>query len=127
MSRSAVAVWISGLVLLAGCGCEILPGGEPPPGNLADNTPPPATSPRAVYNGLVTRLSVFALQENIRAVAVDEDDLARAVAHDAARVAGFRIMPEAEYRLCARREKDGSVELILRRKDNSVRWQSGGR
>ena len=48
-------------VLAFAAGCDTLPEGDPPEGNLTDNTPPPVTSPLALRNHLTTQLIVFAL------------------------------------------------------------------
>jgi len=112
------------LALLLAAGCDTLPGGAPPPGDLADNTPPSADTELARHNHLVTQLIAFALQEGVTALDPGGDPRSAAVARDAAQVAGFRIEDSAALKLTLERSADGVETLILRDAAGSVVWRS---
>ena len=99
------------VMLLAAAGCDALPDGEPPEGNLTDNAPPPVVTPLAVRNHLATQLIVFALQRGVTRLDPGNDPETLAIAVEAARTAGFRLDPTAPLRLYLERGADGSVEL----------------
>ena len=111
-------------LLLAAAGCDTLPGGTPPPGNLTDNTPPPDDTPVARHNRLVTQLIAFALQHEVAALDPGEDPGLRALARDAAAVAGFKIVSGAPLKLMTARSADGSPELVVTDAKNTVVWRS---
>ena len=114
MTRNSCGFFLAAaatLLLLVTTGCDALPDGEPPPGNLTDNTPPPLVTPLAVRNNLATQLIVFALQHGVTRLDPGDDPETLAVAVEAARTAGFRLDPTAPLRLDLERGADGSVEL----------------
>lgn len=101
------------------CGCDTLPAGDPPPGPLADNTPPAGESPVAVHNRRVTALISCSLQSGLRELAVADDAAAR-VAADAARVAGFALLPEDGKRPVL---SCGDRGIVLVRPDGTELWR----
>jgi len=93
MRRILIAAGTAALLAaLLWCGCDTLPAGDPPPGPLADNTPPDAETLTARHNRRVTALISCVFQNGLSALA-PADDVAAEVARDAAKVAGFRVLP----------------------------------
>lgn len=118
---------LTAAALLAAAGCETLPSGTPPPGNITDNTPPPDDTPVARHNRLVTQLIAFALQNGLSALDPGKDPELSAVARDAAAVAGFRIAAGAPLKLVMTRAADGSPELAVTDAKQKVVWRSDWR
>ena len=119
-----VAVTAFAALLFGAAGCDSLPSGTPPEGNIVDNTPPPAESGTALHNKLVTELVAFALSSGLTALRPEDDGVSPHVAQDAARIVGFAIRPDAELRLGIVRGPDGATELLLRDADDTIRWRS---
>ena len=106
-------------------GCCFLPDGDPPEGDLTDNTPPPVTTPLAVRNHLATQLIVFALQNGVTEIDPGADAEVIAVAADAARTAGFRLVRGAPLGLKLVCDRDGAKKLVaLRNADQTEVWSS---
>ena len=122
-----VHVLSAAALLFAATGCEILPSGTPPPGNIADNTPPPDDTPVARHNRLVTQLIAYALQTGLRSLDPGSDPELQALARDAAAVAGFEIAAEAPLKLVTARAADGSMELAVTDAKQAVVWRSDRR
>ena len=108
---------------IAAAGCDALPDGEPPEGNLTDNSPPPVVTPLAVRNNLATQLIVFALQHGVTRLDPGSDPETIAIAVEAARTAGFRLDPTASLRLDLERGADGTAELAASDGGTEV-WRS---
>jgi len=109
---------------LLAAGCDTLPQGDPPVGDLADNTPPAATGATARRNLLVTQLSVYALGHAVRELYVEREPEVQAIARDAALVAGFVFREDAALRLAGCRGEDGVLELVISSADGRVVWRS---
>jgi|GEM_PF-6666768 len=105
------------------CGCDTLPGGEPPAGNLADNSAVAETE-LARHNHLVTQLIAYSLQAGVRALDPGPDERCSAIARDAARVAGFRIAAAASLKLALERSPEGAETLTLRDAERRLVWRS---
>ncbi len=112
------------LAALLGAGCDTLPGGAPPAGDLADNTPPPADTELARHNHLVTQLIAFALQEGVAALDPGDDPRCAAVARDAAHVAGFRVEAGAALKLRSEKSEQDGVTLTLSDPARGIVWRS---
>ena len=111
-------------VLAFAAGCDTLPEGDPPEGNLTDNTPPPVTSPLALRNHLTTQLIVFALQNGVTELDPGTDPEAVAIAVEASRTAGFRFSRGAPLRLELVRSDDGMADLAAIDADGVEVWRS---
>ena len=109
---------------LFGAGCDTLPGGDPPAGNLADNTPPPADTELARHNRLVTKMIAYALQEGVEALDPGDDPRCAAVARDAAQVAGFRVEAGAALKLEPESSEKGGLTLIISDPARGIVWRS---
>ena len=119
-----VAALAAALLAIA-AGCGLLPDGDPPEGDLTDNTPPPAVTPLAVRNHLATQLIVFALQNGVTELDPGADAEVVAVAADAARTAGFRLVRGAPLGLKIVCDRDGAKKLVaLRNADQTEVWRS---
>lgn len=122
--RAALGIAAAAL-LLAAAGCELLPAGDPPAGNLTDNTSPPANTPLAVRNGLITQLIAFALQNGVTELDPGSDPEGMVIAAEAAKSAGFRLDPASPLRLDFKRRGDGTAELAAVRKQPEAEvWRS---
>jgi len=119
MRRARITAYAAALVTLLLCGCDTLPGGTPPAGPLADNTPPPAATAAARHNRRVTALISCALQNGLTAIAA-ADDAAAAVARDAANVAGFSVAPPDGTMPILRSDDSG---IALFRPDGTELWR----
>lgn len=124
---NSLCACLAAATLLAAAGCETLPGGTPPPGNITDNTPPPDDTPVARHNRLVTQLIAFALQNEVRSLDPGKDPELQKVARDAAAVAGFGIAAGAPLKLVRERADDGSMELAVTDAKQRVVWRSDHR
>ena len=120
----AVSAVLAVLAAALGAGCDTLPGGDPPPGALADNTPPPADTDLARHNQLVTQLTAYALQVGLDELDPGDDLRTAAIARDAAAVAGFRIGPSAALKLRLERAADGAETLGLSDAEHRIVWRS---
>ena len=118
--RPAAAAAAALLALAAGC--DSLPDGEPPKGDLTDNAPTPVSTPLAVKNHLTTQLIVFALRNDVADLDPGDDAEVIAIAADAARTAGFKLVRGAELKLRLAR-RDGGMELAAVRDGVEV-WRS---
>ena len=114
----------AGVLLLLAAGCDALPDGEPPEGNLVDNTPPPVATPLAVRNNLATQLIVFALQRGITRLDPGSDPESVAIAVEALRTAGFRLDPTSPLRLDLKRSADGGIDLAATDAGGAEVWRS---
>lgn len=112
------------LAVLFGAGCDTLPGGDPPAGDLADNTPPSAETELARHNHLVTQLIAFALQHGVTALDPGDDPRCAAVARDAAQVAGFRVEAGAALKLEPESPGQGGETLIVSDPARGIVWRS---
>ena len=120
-----VAAAAAAALLALSVGCDTLPAGDPPKGNLTDNTPPPAATPLAEKNRLATQLIVFALRNGVAELDPGDDAAVAAVAADAARTAGYKLVPGAKLRLRRERSGDGATVLVaVRAADGTEVWRS---
>lgn len=120
--RAAAAA--AALLLAFAAGCDTLPEGDPPEGNLTDNSQPPVTTPLAMRNHLATQLIVFALQNGVTELDPGTDPEAFAIAVEASRTAGFRFSRNAPLRLELVRGADGVMELKAIGADGAEVWCS---
>jgi hypothetical protein len=121
-ARFAFAAAAALLALAAGC--DALPAGDPPEGELTDNGQPPVTTPLALRNHLATQLIVYTLQNGVTELDPGRDPEAVAVAAEAARTAGFRLARNAPLRLAAARDADGMLRLAAEDAEGKVVWRS---
>ena len=112
------------LLLAFAAGCDTLPEGDPPQGNLTDNSQPPVTTPLAMRNHLATQLIVFALRDGVTELDPGTDPETLAIAVEASRTAGFRIRRNAPLRLELVRSPDGVIELKAVGADGAEVWRS---
>ena len=112
------------LLLAFAAGCDTLPEGDPPEGNLTDNSQPPVTTPLALRNHLATQLIVFSLQNGVAELDPGTDPEAIAIAVEAARTAGFRLSRGAPLRLELVRTNDGGADLTAIGADGAEAWRS---
>jgi len=127
MTRRLTGIFIAAAAaaaLLLAAGCDSLPDGEPPPGNLTDNAPPPVATPLAVRNHLATQLIVFALQHGVTRLDPGGDPESVAIAVEAARTAGFRLDPDAPLRIDLERGADGAADLTATDANGVEVWRS---
>jgi len=115
---------VAALLLAFAAGCEMLPAGDPPEGDLTDNTPPPVATPLALRNHLATQLIVFAISNGVTAFDPGSDPDAVAIAAEAAQTAGFRLESGAPLRLMLRRDGDGVDLVAVRRASGDEVWRS---
>lgn len=111
-------------LLLAATGCDALPDGEPPEGDLVSNAPPPVVTPIAVKNHLATQLIVFALQRGVTAFDPGGDPETQMIAVEAARTAGFRLDRAAPLRLGLVRDASGGIDLTVTDAKGVEVWRS---
>ena len=112
------------LLLAFAAGCEMLPAGDPPAGDLTDNSQPPVTTPLALRNHLATQLIVFAISNGVTALDPGSDQETAAIAAEAARTAGFRLESGAPLRLMLRRDAGGVDLVAVRRASGDEVWRS---
>lgn len=105
-------------------GCDTLPAGTPPEGDIVDNAPETAESRLALHNRLVTEFVAFALTSGISELRAEDDGISSAVAFDASRIVGFLVRPDAQFKLGAETNADGDTKLILRDAVGKLLWQS---
>ena len=116
---------LAAALLLAVAGCDTLPEGEPPEGNLTSNDQPPVRSPLALRNHLVTQLIMFALQEGLTSLDPGDDPETVAIAAEAARMAGFRLDRGAGLALKLERSANGATDLVaIGKTDRNEVWRS---
>ena len=126
MTRRTSVIFIAAAaaILLLATGCNALPEGEPPPGDLTDNAPPPVVTPLAMKNHLATQLIVFALQRGITRLDPGSDPESVAIALEASRTAGFRLDPDSPLRLALKRSADGGIDLTATDAGGVEVWRS---
>lgn len=112
------------LLLAFAAGCDTLPEGDPPKGDLTDNSQPPVTTPLAMRNHLTTQLIVFALQNGVTELDPGSDPEALAIAVEASRTVGFRFSRNAPLRLELARSEGGVMELKAIGADGAEVWRS---
>ena len=123
--RFAAALFAGSAALLAlAAGCDALPAGDPPVGDLTDNGQPPVTTPLALRTHLATQLIVYTLQNGVAELDPGSDPEAVAVAAEAARTAGFRLARNAPLRLVPGRDADGMLYLVAADAEGKVVWRS---
>lgn len=120
----ALAAAAAAAALLLAAGCDALPDGEPPPGDLVSNSPPPVVTPLAMKNHLATQLIVFALQHGVTALDPGSDPETQMIAVEAARTAGFRLDPAAPLRLDLVRDPSGGIDLTATDAGGVEVWRS---
>lgn len=114
----------AGALLLLAAGCDSLPAGDPPEGDLTSNEPPPVTSALALRNHLATQLIVYALRSGVASLDPGNDPETVAIAVEAARTVGFRLERNAPLRLDLRRDGSGA-DLVAVQRDSGVEvWRS---
>lgn len=121
---SGILIAAAAAMLLLAAGCDALPDGEPPPGNLTDNAPPPVVTPLAVRNHLATQLIVFALQHGVTRLDPGGDPESVAIAVEASRTAGFRLDPTSPLRLGLEHGADGAIDLTATDANGAEVWRS---
>ena len=120
--RRALGTMLSAAAALAAllvCGCDTLPAGDPPAGPLADNTPTVAATETARRNRRVTALITYALQHGLTVIAAG-DDAASEVARDAAKIAGFAVVPPNGTAPLLKSDDSG---MALFRPDGTELWR----
>ena len=116
---------LAAALLLATAGCDTLPEGEPPEGDLTSNDQPPVRSPLALRNHLVTQLIMFALQEGLTSLDPGDDPETVAIAAEAARMAGFRLDRGSRLSLKMERSANGAADLVaVGKADRNEVWRS---
>ena len=125
MKRSAALFPAAAAALLIfAAGCDALPAGDPPEGDLTSNAQPPVVTAEALRNHLATQLIVFSLKHNVEAVDPGSDPEAVAVAVEAAQTAGFRLERSAPLRLELQRDASGTDLVLIRRDSGAEVWRS---
>lgn len=124
MRYCLLAAVAAAALLPALTGCDALPEGEPPPGDLVSNTPPPVVTPLAIRNHLATQLIVFALQRGVTGIDPGSDPEAQLIAVEAARTAGFRLDRSAPLRLALVRDPSGAIDLTATDANGVEVWRS---
>ena len=116
---------LAAALLAAVAGCDTLPDGDPPEGNLTDNSQPPITSPRARRNHLVTQLIMFALENDLESIDPGSDPETVSIAAEAARTAGFTLDRRAPLLLRLERGENGTTDLTAIQKSGAAEvWRS---
>ena len=119
-----IALAAAAALMLLASGCDTLPDGDPPQGDLTDNTQPPVTSALALKNHLATELIVYALQNDVKWLDPGSDPEVIAIAADASGTAGFRLVRGAPLRLGSGRDSDGMTYLTVSDADGKELWRS---
>ena len=122
--RFVTALFAAAAALAFAAGCDALPDGDPPEGDLTDNGQPPVTTRLALRNHLATQLIVYALQNGVTELDPGSDPDAVAVAAEAARTAGFRLARNAPLRLVTERDADGMLRLTAADAEGREVWRS---
>lgn len=123
--RLALVPAAAAAALLAfAAGCDLLPAGDPPEGDLTNNAPPPVATALAMRNHLATQLIVFAIRNGVTALDPGSDPETVAIAAEAAQTAGFRLVSGAPIRLMLRRDGTGVDLVAVRSATGAEVWRS---
>ncbi len=116
------------LVCLLLAGCQCLPSGDPPPGEIVENPPSQVQSSEAAENRLVTSLSAYLLQHPpADGVTVEADAATAGPAYRVMRgvrsISGVTMRPGSNWVLRTRGEGNLWLFQLFDRSRTAVLWQ----
>ncbi|MDR0931725.1 MAG: hypothetical protein LBM70_01725 [Victivallales bacterium] len=119
---------LSALVILFFAGCNALPPGNPPSGEIVTTLLPTERDKRGAENDLVTSLFGYTLQHCPgSSVAIEADSamipVARRVIERTGRISGIFYSPQGEYLLRVRTEGNRWDFSLYELNGNRVVWQ----